>query len=279
MDLRELKEAWREYGFRPDKRLGQNFLIDKNIRDKIVDALSLEGDETLVEIGAGFGVMTMALAERCGRLVAVEKDPRVLEIMGPFFAQKNNIHTLHADFLDVDICALAGENGRVTVFGNIPYYISTPVIEKVISQRRCVDSACIMIQEELADRIVSPPGSREYGSISCFVQFYTRPRKLFKIRKNSFYPKPQVDSCMLKLEILASPSVAVRDEKLMFDVIHKAFSQRRKKVINPLSDGSLGPRGREKWEEILTGCGIDPASRAEKLSLADYGAIADALSQ
>ena len=277
MDLRELKDTWREFDFRPDKALGQNFLIDKNIKDKIVKALTLTGSETVIEIGAGFGVMTMALAERCLRLVAVEKDPRVLRIMEPFFARKGNILAMHADFLDVDIGSIAGEGGKVTVFGNVPYYISTPIMEKVIIQRERVESLCVMIQEELADRIVSPPGSREYGSISCFVQFYTKPRKLFKISKNSFYPRPKVDSCLLRLDILDSPSASVLNEKLMFDVIHKAFSQRRKKVINPLSDGSLGPSGRQEWEKILSGCGVDPASRAEKLSLDDYAAIADAL--
>ncbi len=279
MDLRQLKQLWKEHGFRPNKRLGQNFLIDKNVRDNILRALSLDESGTVVEIGSGFGVMSFALAERCGKLFAVEKDSRICEIMGPYFRGAENLKLVHADILEVDICGLAKQGERITVFGNIPYYISTPVIERMIEQRRCVGSVHIVIQEELADRIVSPPGSRVYGSVSCYIQFYTRPKKLFRIKKNSFYPRPKVDSCLLSLEMLPEPSVRVKDEALMFKIIRKAFSQRRKKIINPLSDRTFTSINRTGWEELLNRCRIDPANRAENLSLSDYARLADAVGE
>ncbi|MFC1480471.1 ribosomal RNA small subunit methyltransferase A, partial [Candidatus Omnitrophota bacterium] len=165
------------------------------------------------------------------------------------------------------------------VFGNIPYYISTPVIAKMIAERKCIESLYIVIQEELANRIVSPPGSKEYGSISCFIQFYTDPKKIFKIKKNSFYPRPKVDSCLLKLEMLPEPSVSVMDEGLMFKIIRKAFSERRKKIINPLSSKGFMSMDRSGWGEVLKSCGIDESNRAESLSLSDYAKLADTVAR
>ncbi|MEA3489117.1 MAG: 16S rRNA (adenine(1518)-N(6)/adenine(1519)-N(6))-dimethyltransferase RsmA [Candidatus Omnitrophota bacterium] len=276
--MRELKAIWKEHGFRPEKRLGQNFLIDKNVRDKIINTLPAAKDKTLVEIGAGFGVMTFALAERCGKLVAIEKDRRILEIIEPFFAGKENVRLVHNDVLQADICGFARPGERIAVFGNIPYYISTPIIEKMIDQKRCIDSVFLMMQEELVDRIVSSPGTKRYGSVSCYVQYHTVPEKLFRINKNSFYPRPRVGSCLLKLRMLQKPGIDVKDEKLMFDIIHKAFSQRRKKMINPLSDGGVRSMDRGRWTEVFSECGIDTSNRAEDLSLADYAKLADRVS-
>lgn len=277
MNLKELKQLWQEHDFHAKKRLGQNFLIDNNVRDNILDALSVEKDSVVVEIGAGFGAMTFGLADRCGKLFAVEKDRRTCAIMRPFFEERKNITLVNADILKTELSALTGRRRHITVFGNIPYYISTPIIEKMIEQKRCIDSLYIVMQEELVNRIISPPGPKEYGSLSCFVQFHAEPKKLFKIKKNSFYPKPKVGSCLLKLKMLRTPSVRVRDEGLMFRIIRKAFSQRRKKAVNPLSESEFSPINREEWKKILEACGIDASSRAENLSLLDYAHLADAV--
>ena len=230
MNLKELKILWREHDFHAKKRLGQNFLIDNNVRDKILDALSVKKDSVVVEIGPGFGAMTFGLADRCGKLFAVEKDRRACEITRPFFEERKNITLVNADILEIELSALTGRR-HITVFGNIPYYISTPIIEKMIEQKRCIDSIYIVMQEELVNRIISPPGSKVYGSLSCFVQFHTEPKKLLKIKKNSFYPKPKVGSCLLKLKMLHTPSVRVRDESLMFRIIRKAFSEGEKRPL------------------------------------------------
>jgi 16S rRNA (adenine1518-N6/adenine1519-N6)-dimethyltransferase len=273
MDLKELKILWTERGFRPGKSLGQNFLIDKNVRDKIIDRLDLEGDETIIEIGPGFGAMTFELASKCKKLIAIDKDSRICGVMRPLFEEKN-IDLIEGDILDQDLCALA-HGKKLIVYGNIPYNITTPIIEKIIEYRRCIKRAYLVAQDEYVTRITSGPGSKIYGSISCFVQFYTRPEKIFKIKKNSFYPVPKVDSALLSMEVLDEPSVKVKDEDLMFKIIRKAFSQRRKKIINPLSKTSFLEKDREAWEKIFTQCKISSSNRAEDLSLEDYAKIAN----
>jgi len=275
MDLIQLKQIWKENGFSPNKKLGQNFLIDKNIRNKILKSLPLGKEKTIIEVGSGFGVMSFSLAEVCGRLVAVEKDDRICRIMEPLFAAKKNIKFVNEDILKLDLFDITGKKRDVVVYGNIPYYITTPLVAKIIEQRHIVDSFYLVLQEEVADRIIAPPGSKTYGSLSCFVQFYAKTSKLFKIKKTSFYPKPNVESCLLELKILKSPSVKVKNEKLMFKIIRKAFSQRRKKIINPLSAQDFLGIDKYKWEEILKKCQIPSSVRAENLSLEDYAMLAD----
>jgi 16S rRNA (adenine1518-N6/adenine1519-N6)-dimethyltransferase len=279
MDLKQLKEIWKQQGFSPRKSLGQNFLIDNNVKDKIFRSLALSTDSTVIEIGPGFGVMSFDLADRCGRLIAIDKDRKICEIMEDRFKSRDNITLINADVLEADICGFAREGKPLTVYGNIPYYISTPIIEKIIECRQCIDKAFIVMQDELANRIVSAPGSRDYGSLSCFVQYYTKAEKLFRIKRNCFYPSPKVDSCILALTILPEPSVTVKDERLMFKIIRKAFSQRRKKAINSLSSGEFLPMDREGWQEAFTACGIDLSSRAEVISLGSYARLTDLIEE
>ncbi len=277
MDLKQIRDLCKTAGFRPNKRLGQNFMVDNNTRKKIISSIRFRSSDTVVEIGAGFGAMTFLLAECVKKVIAVEKVARVYEIMKPIFQKKENIVFMNEDILKVDLERVRSSDNKLTVFGNIPYYISTPVIEKIIDQRAYVESAYIVMQEELADRIVASPGTRTAGSISYFVQFYTKPKKLFRIKKNVFYPKPQVESCLLELEVLSSPSVKVRNESIMFQIIRRAFSERRKMAINPLSSSGLLAEGRSGWERIFNKCQLDKSSRAENLSLKDYSFIADEL--
>ncbi len=275
MNTNELKTLWHQHGFRPLKRLGQNFLIDKNVRNNILDALTLDGESVVIEIGAGFGVMTFQIAEKVKRIYAVEKDPKICGIMAPLFSEKKSLQLVRGDILDIDIKKLTPKGSRVLVFGNIPYYITTPVIEKVIEAREQVRAAYIVIQNEVASRIVALPGSKVYGALSCFVQFYAKPEKLFKIKKNSFYPTPKVDSCLLKMEFFAEPQVKVRNKELMFRIIRKAFLQRRKKVLNSLAHAHFLSKDRDEWKEIFENCGIDASKRAEDLSVRDYARISD----
>jgi 16S rRNA (adenine1518-N6/adenine1519-N6)-dimethyltransferase len=277
MNINELKTLWKEHEFRPAKRLGQNFLIDKNVRNNILNEAKLTDESIVVEIGAGFGVMSLEVAERCKRLFAVEKDKKICSIMSPIFGKVSNIELVCDDVLDLDICSLTREGRKLIILGNIPYYITTPVIEKIIRQRQCIERVEIVIQDEVASRIVAAPGSKDYGALTCFIQFYAKPEKVFKISKNSFYPRPKVDSCLLKLEILHKPEIQVRDKDVMFKIIRKAFSQRRKKVLNSLSHGKFLSLEKENWKEVLNDCGIDISSRAEDLSLYDYARISDRL--
>ncbi len=279
MNLSELIILWKEHGFRPNKKLGQNFLIDKNVRDNVLDAMSRDMRSTVVEIGAGFGVMSFEIAERCDRLYAVEKDRKICGIMEPIFRRKENLTLVQGDILDLDVCDLARNSGKITVFGNIPYYVTTPVIEKMIEQRRCVGNIYIVIQEEFAERIASSPGSKLFGSISCYVQFYVEVKKLLRIKRNSFYPRPKVDSCLVKMSVFPEPPVRVKEKELMFMIIRRSFSQRRKKIINPLSRGAFLSIERDGWREIFDKCGIDPSLRAEDLSLTNFAKLSDAVSE
>jgi len=273
MNLTELKQIWRDNDFRPNRKLGQNFLVDNNVRDNILKAVSPKRDSVLLEIGAGFGVISLPVSLACGKLFAVEKDPAICAIMRQVLKERDNVELVEADILEVDICALAGSG--VTVFGNIPYCITTPVIARIIEAAPCVQRAFIMVQEEFADRITARAGSRDYGSVSCFVQYHARVKKLFRISRNSFYPRPNVDSAFLAFSEIGTPAVSVRDEKLMFAVIHKAFSQRRKKVLNTISHGDFLSVDRPGWARLLGESGIDVSLRPENLSLSDYARLSD----
>jgi 16S rRNA (adenine1518-N6/adenine1519-N6)-dimethyltransferase len=275
MNIGELKKLWQEHDFRPLKRLGQNFLIDKNVRKKIINALPLDGKNVAIEIGAGFGVMTFEIAEKAKKIFAVEKDPKICRIMAPLFSEKKNLELIQGDILDLDIKALTPKNSRMLIFGNIPYYITTPVIEKIIENKQFISASYIVMQNEVASRIVALPGSKVYGALSCFVQFYAKSEKLFKIKKNSFYPTPKVDSCLLKMEFFDEPQVKVRNKELMFRIIRKAFLQRRKKVLNSLAHAHFLSKDRDEWKEIFENCGIDASKRAEDLSVRDYARISD----
>jgi len=279
MDIKELKELWHEFGFRPKKKMGQNFLVDNNIKENIINALPLDEGKTVLEIGPGFGVMTLLLADKCERLFAVEKDPRICAMMEPIFKQKPNIELINDYILEVDIPALKGDEERILVFGNVPYYISSPIIQKMIDHRQSVEALYMVVQEEFADRVVSSPGTKVYGSLSCYCQYYTSAKKIFRIKKGCFMPRPKVDSCLIGLEMLDEPSVKVDDENLMFKIIRAAFSQRRKQIINPLSSTDFNQINKCGWKQIFSSCNIDTSNRAENLSLSDYAKLSDTVGE
>ncbi|MBU0571558.1 MAG: ribosomal RNA small subunit methyltransferase A [Candidatus Omnitrophica bacterium] len=278
MDLSELKALWKEHDFRPIKRFGQNFLIDRNVRDNILKRVTIDANDVVVEIGPGFGVMSFDIADMCKKLYAVEKDKKICAIMKPLFRAKKNISLISKDILEIDLAGFREISEKIIVYGNIPYNITTPIIQNIIDNRACVKRAVLVMQDEYAGRLTAHPGSKDYGSISCYVQFYTRVKKFFRIGKNSFYPTPKVDSRLLSMEILPEPSIKVRDEHLMFRIIRQAFSQRRKKVLNPLSHDMFLDIARVGWGGVFEASGVDPALRAEDLPLTDYAKISDVIS-
>ena len=277
MDLSLLNQIWQENNYSIKKRLGQNFLIDKNTIKKIIDNLDFSGSDNCVEIGPGFGSMTFMLRDKCKRLFAIEKDEEIFSIMVKKVQDYPGLNFINEDFLKVNLADYAPQGEKIIVYGNIPYYISTPIIEKLIENRSIVNRAYIVMQEEVADRIVAPGGTRNFSSISCFVQFYTVPVKKFRIKKSCFYPKPKVESALVEFTFLPAPSVQVNNDEIMFRIIRKSFSQRRKKIINPLSDGSIFGFKKTDWEEIFDHAGVDPSSRAEGLLLNDFAKLSDSL--
>lgn len=261
---------------RPKKNLGQNFLTDQNIKRKIIEALDLRQFDTLIEIGGGQGELTDLIVPKVGRLFVLELDRRLYPLLVERFKSFGNTKIINQDILKFNLIDFIKENrvsGKVRVFGNIPYYISSPIIEYLIGHREVIKEAFITVQKEFARRIVAAPGSKEYSSFSCFVQYYASPKIIFQVNRGSFFPAPKVDSCLLYLKFLEEPSVYVENEELLFKIIRTAFNQRRKTLRNSLKD-IVQP---EILKDFLAKNNFDPNIRPEELSLAEFAKLANTL--
>lgn len=275
----QLKEVFAKYGFRPLRRLGENYLIDSNIKDKIVSLASPSGSDTILEIGPGLGAITFDLAASGSRVYAVEKDRKAFYALKEIAGDKYpGLTLIHDDILKFDI-RLLRPPAKLRVVGNLPYYITTPIIEKLIENAALIDSALIMVQREVADRLMSGPGSREYSSLSCFVQYHTRAEYLHTVKRTSFFPVPEVDSSLIRLNMLEEPAVRVKDEELFFRIIRGAFNQRRKTLINSLSRELALDIPKKELSVILEEADVSPSARPESLSLADFARIAGAVTR
>lgn len=252
--------------FFPKRSLGQNFLVNPRIQERIIAACALEKSDVVLEIGPGKGVLTRPLAQRVKKVLAIEKDNFLAPQLEKEFAG-TNVTIEHADVLKYSFEQLPAP---MKVVGNLPYNIATPIIEKVLTFRHKFPVFYLTVQLEYGSRIVAKPGSKDYGSLSCFVQYYATARKLFKISPSAFCPAPKVDSCFLSLHMRTAPARNARDEEFLFKLIRACFSQRRKTIRNSLAV----VYGREDTEKILAELHIDPRLRAEDLSLEDYVRLA-----
>ena len=274
-----LKEIFSRYGFRPLKRYGENYLVDANIKDKIVAAIAPSREDVILEIGPGLGALTEDLAASGARVTAVEKDKKAFailqELIGGSFA---NLKLVCGDILSFEPGSV--RTGRkIKLAGNLPYYITTPILAFIIDNRHDIDFAVVMVQREVANRVLAAPGSKDYGALSCFVQYYTEGSYLHTVKRTSFYPEPEVDSSIIRLAMRSEPAVQVKDEEMLFRIIRGAFNQRRKSIINSLSRKEALDLPKDRLSDALHAIGIDPARRPETLSLADFAKIADRLSR
>ncbi|HOW42634.1 MAG TPA: 16S rRNA (adenine(1518)-N(6)/adenine(1519)-N(6))-dimethyltransferase RsmA [Candidatus Omnitrophota bacterium] len=257
---------------RPKKSLGQNFLVDPHTQRKIFNACGFKDSDSVVEIGPGKGAMTKLLAPAVRHVYAIDLDAGLVEMLQREYGQAGNVTIIHHDILTFDLSpVIAAAKKKIVVFGNIPYYITTPIIEYLFEYRRHIDTVFLTIQKEVADRICAEPGSKIYGSLSCFVQYYAHASKLVRIPRGCFYPIPKVDSCCIRLQMLPEPSVRVKDEVAFFDLIHAAFQQRRKTLRNSLKE--IIPE--DKLDAFFRSRGIFPLIRPEKLSLENFAALAN----
>lgn len=261
---------------KPKKSLGQNFLIDANIQKKIIKACSLTNEDVILEIGAGKGYLSGQLAQAAKQLYALEIDSRLYpsldQALGPF----DNCRIIKADILKFNISKFAEDNSitqKIKIIGNIPYYISSPIIEHLINYRDNISLVFLTVQKEFGRRIVAPPGSKEFGSFSCFAQYYAEYKILFEVSRNCFRPHPKVDSCFLSMKFRQVPAVRVDDEGLFFKLIRTAFGQRRKTLRNSL-EGLLDA---QELENVLAGFGASRDVRPEELSLEQFAALAKKL--
>jgi 16S rRNA (adenine1518-N6/adenine1519-N6)-dimethyltransferase len=251
------------------KRLGQNFLFDPSILNRIIDAASLSPDDTVVEIGPGPGRMTAMLAGRVKKLIAIELDESLYEKLTRELSACENIELVLGDALKYRYDSLQ----QFKVVANIPYYITTPILFTLLEHRDRLTSITITLQKEVAARIVAPPGGKDYGILSLMVQYYGKPELKFIVPKGAFRPVPKVDSALVHIAINSRPPVSVRDEKMFFTVIKTAFSQRRKMLAN-----SLKPLSEEIKEKLLL-AGIEPTRRPETLNMEEFARLADTLAE
>lgn len=251
------------------KSLGQNFLIDKTIKKRIVDHCQLSSEEIIIEIGPGRGDLTRELAPKVGRLLAIEKDRDLIPRLQEEFEGKN-VDLFCEDFLKTDLSKFPS---GIKVVGNLPYYISTPILQKMIEHRDQFQTLYMTVQWEFGLRLTAKAGSKDYGSLSVFTQFFAKPEILFKIPNRSFRPIPKVSSCFMKIDFANHTSPIVSNEQLYFRIVRQAFTQRRKRISNSLN----GFVAKECLESIFEQVQIDPKARAENLSVDDYLLLTEAI--
>ena len=274
--IREIKE---KYGFKLSKSLGQNFLTDKNIIDKIIDATEITDEDLVIEIGPGIGVLTAEACQKAKRVVAVEIDRNLIPILEDTLSEYNNVEIINQDVLKTDLNEIIEKSGcrRAKVIGNLPYYITTPIIMALLEGGIHADSITIMMQKEVADRIKSNPGTKAYGALSVDVQYYCTVRNVAVVPKEVFFPAPKVDSAVLRLDLRDEKPVELDDEKMFFRCIKAGFGQRRKTLSNSLI--GLGDVTKEEVKSCLEAAGIDEKRRAETLNLDEFAAIANYFSK
>jgi len=261
---------------KPKKSLGQNFLIDRNIQNKIIRACNLSNEDIVLEIGSGKGDLTVSLAQKAKKVYALEIDERLHPLLEMGLMKHDNCQVIKADILKFDISKFLHENQikqKIKVIGNIPYYISSPIIEHLIEYRKDISVAFITVQKEFGHRTRAVAGSKAYSSFSCFVQYYCNCKILFEIKRNSFKPAPNVDSCFLSLEFREKPSVLVKDEEMLFKLIRTAFNQRRKTLRNSL-DGLVD---QNRLNNFLKKDNIDKNVRPENLTLEQFADLNNCL--
>lgn len=276
------KAILEKYGFSFKKSLGQNFLIDTNILKNIVDQAELTDRSGAIEIGPGIGALTEQLARRSGKVVAYEIDQRLLPILEETLAPYDNKKIIHEDVLKADVSTMIQDEFSgfedIMVVANLPYYVTTPIIMKLLEEKLPIRGIVCMLQKEVADRISASPGTKDYGSLSIAVQYYTTAETVMIVPKTVFVPQPNVDSAVIRLTLRDEPAVKVISEDFFFTVTKSSFAQRRKTILNNLT--SKLPEGKEKKDQIITALndsGIDPTRRGETLSIEEFGMLSDKL--
>jgi 16S rRNA (adenine1518-N6/adenine1519-N6)-dimethyltransferase len=264
----------------PTKRLGQNFLVDKRVIERIVSALHPRPDETIIEIGPGQGALTASLLDSAGQLVAVEFDRNLIPILEDRFGSKNNFRLVHSDALVTEFCEVIEPATHARVVANLPYNIATAILQRLIEQRRCLTEMVLMLQKEVVDRITAPPGSKERGFLSVLVEAYCEREKLFDVGPGSFRPAPKIWSSVIRLTPKPELGLAVKDEKLLWQVVSAGFAQRRKTILNNLrsAPSPLQEKVRSQGGASIVLCqaAVDLQRRAETLTLGEWTRIASA---
>jgi 16S rRNA (adenine1518-N6/adenine1519-N6)-dimethyltransferase len=266
-----------KYQVSANKSYGQNFLIDEDVVLGICEKANISKNDLIIEIGPGLGTLTARLLEKAGKVIAVELDTKMIHILNDRFSLYDNFKLINDDILKVDLNKLIsdelGSLKKVKIVANLPYYITTPIIMKLLEEKLNIDSITVMVQKEVAERLCCSPGTGDTGAITYTINYYTKPEIVLDVPKESFIPSPKVDSNVINLQILNNPSVMVKDEGTLFKVIKFAFMQKRKTLLNSLSNSRMNSK--EYFEKMLLDLNIDLKIRPEKLSLDDFAKISD----
>ena len=276
--LEDTKFILKKYHITANKKLGQNFLINDEVINGIVEASNIQKEDLVIEIGPGLGTLTSELLENAGKVIAIELDEDMLPILNDRFKLYDNFELLNEDVLKVDLNKLISENmgglSKAKVVANLPYYITTPIIMKLLEDKLNIESITVMVQKEVADRITAKPGDKLSGSITYSVDYYAEAEKIVFVDKSSFIPAPEVDSEVIKLQIREEPKVHVENEELFFKVIKASFMQRRKTLLNGLSNSGI-IKDKERLKEILQKLGLSIDIRGEKLTIEEFAELAN----
>lgn len=262
----------KRFDIKMSKKLGQNFLIKRGIVDEIVKAADLQEGEPVLEIGPGIGTLTQGLAQSGANVTAIELDTRLLEVLDTTLAQYNNVTIVHGDVLKLDVPSIMN-NEPFKVVANLPYYITTPIIMSLLESRLPIERLVVMVQKEVALRMVAKPGTKDYGALSVAVQYYTKPDIVLDVPPKSFLPAPAVTSSVIRCVLRDKPPVDVVDEKLFFRVVKAGFAQRRKTFANTMKTTGLS---KDRIEELLVKANIDGQRRGETFTLQEFADVANA---
>lgn len=273
-------EILQKYNFRFQKKFGQNFLIDTHVLEKIIESAEITKDDFVLEIGPGIGTMTQYLCENARQVMAVEIDDNLIPILQDTLSAYDNVTVVNQDILKLDIAKTAQEynDGKpIKVVANLPYYITTPIIMGLFESHVPLESITVMVQKEVADRMQSGPGSKDYGALSLAVQYYAKAEIVANVPPNCFMPRPNVGSAVIRLTCHKQNPIQVQDEKFMFRVIRASFNQRRKTLQNGLGNDASLPVTKEQAKEALEQMGLEPTIRGERLSLEEFARLSDIL--
>ncbi|MDO4965105.1 MAG: 16S rRNA (adenine(1518)-N(6)/adenine(1519)-N(6))-dimethyltransferase RsmA [Lachnospiraceae bacterium] len=281
-NFQSTNEIIKKHRFTFQKKFGQNFLIDERVLNKIISAAELEKDDYVIEIGPGIGTMTQYLCEQAGFVSAIEIDKDLIPILKETLDSYDNFEVINDDVLKVDLKGLIEKNGNgkpCKVVANLPYYITTPIIMSLLESRVPIESITVMVQKEVADRMMVGPGTKDYGALSLAVQYYAKPYIVANVPMNCFVPRPNVDSAVIRLTCHKDAPVEVKDEKLMFKLIRASFNQRRKTLVNGISNFAELSYSKAEITEALNKIGLSETIRGEALDLSQFAELANALSE
>ena len=278
--LEETKYLLKKYNIKADKRLGQNFLIDDKVIDEIITGANIDKDDFIIEIGPGLGTLTSKLLEKAKKVTCIELDDRMVKILEDRFKLYKNFEIIKNDVLKIDLKELINERKKecknVKVVANLPYYITTPIITKLLEEDLNLESITVMVQKEVADRLIEIPGGKNTGAITYCIYYYSEAQSIIEVPKESFIPSPKVTSKVVKLKLRKEYEVEVKDKQKMFKIIKNAFTQRRKTLLNSLTNTNIF-ENKKQGEALLENLGIDINIRPERMTIQNFADIANKL--